>query len=68
VEKREYKTEEQKFLDWYEGEKASNGLIDVKFHPGDLNETDQELFYKEANYFNEQLDRKDITARIQVIL
>lgn len=61
-----YKTEEEKYLLWYENAKANEGLIDVKFHAGEIQETDKEQFYREANFFNEQLARTDLTPRIKV--
>ncbi len=61
-----YQTEEDKYLQWYDNAKKNEGLIDVKFHIGEIIETDTEQFYREANHFNRQLDRADITPRIEV--
>ena len=62
-----YKTEEEKYLSWYRHEKENNDLIDVKFYAGEIVGTNKEQFYRETNYFNQQLDREDTTPRIKVI-
>lgn len=61
-------TEEEKFVSWFEDAKANDGLIDIKFYVAEIQETDKEQFYREANFFNEQLDREDITPRIEVMI
>lgn len=62
----QYKTEEEKFVEWYEDAKQNRGLIDIKFYAGDLTGTNTEDFYREVNHFNEQLDRTDLKPRIEV--
>ena len=61
-----YKTEEERYIAWYNNAKKNEGLIDIKFYAGEILGTDTEQFYREANYFNQQLDRQDITPRIEV--
>ena len=61
-----YQTEEEKYITWFENAKKHEGLIDIKFYAGEIHGTDTEQFYREANYFNQQLDRQDITPRIVV--
>ena len=61
-----YKSEEEKYIAWYKEAKEKDGLIDVKFYAGEIHGTDTEQFYREANYFNSQLDDESITPRIEV--
>lgn len=46
-------TETQKFAQWFEQEKADNGLVDIKFFMGDMNEANSEHVFSEANAMNE---------------
>ena len=41
-----YKTEEEIYIAWYNNAKANENLIDVKFHVGEIQETDTEQFYR----------------------
>lgn len=45
-------SEKEKFLAWLDEEKA-NGLIDIKFYPGETAKVNMEDFYAEANAINE---------------
>ena len=53
-------TQKEKYLQWFKEAKETKGLIDVKFYAGDIKLSSQEEYYREANHFNEQLDRADI--------
>ena len=59
-------TQKEKYLEWFERAKAEEGLIDVKFQTGDIKLSSQEEYYREANHFNEQLDREDIESLYSV--
>jgi hypothetical protein len=59
-------TQQERYITWFENAKKNEDLIDVKFQTGDIKLSSQEEFYREANHFNEQLDRKDIEPLYEV--
>jgi len=59
-------TQQERYIAWFENAKRTENLIDVKFQTGDIKLSSQEEFYREANHFNEQLDREDIEPLYEV--
>jgi len=59
-------TQKERYIQWFNEAKESKDLIDVKFQTGDIKLSSQEEFYREANHFNEQLDREDIESLYEV--
>jgi len=45
-------SEKEKFLNWLEEEKK-NGLVDIKFYPGETAKVNMDEFYAEANSIND---------------
>lgn len=62
------KTQKEKYIEWYEDAKKNKDLIDVKIYAGDIKLSSEEEFYREANHFNEQLDREDIAPLYEVVI
>jgi hypothetical protein len=60
------KTEEQKYLDWYNESKEKSNLIDVKFFPANTQTISKEDFYQEANKINDYLDNGKYTPIMKV--
>lgn len=63
-----HKSEKEKYLAWYESEKE-NGLLDVKFFPGEGigRDTTSEDFFAEANRVNELYAQKAFVERLDVM-
>ena len=59
-------TQKEKYIQWFQEAKKDKNLIDVKFYAGDIKLSSQEEYYREANHFNEQLDRLDIKPLYEV--
>jgi hypothetical protein len=63
----QHKTHEEIYIDWFNEARATKGLIDIKFQPGDIKISSKEEFYREANHFNDQADSGLITPLFKVV-